>query len=96
MAAAVNETVAANGISDGYIRAVVTRGAGTLGLDPNRCSNPQVIIIADTITLYPQEFYDNGLELDHRPASSATIRRRSARGSSRSTTSTTSWPRSRA
>lgn len=61
--AAVNETVAANGISDGYIRALVTRGSGTLGLDPNRCSNPQVIIIADTIMLYPQEFYDHGLEL---------------------------------
>jgi branched-chain amino acid aminotransferase len=62
-ATAVNETVAANEITDGYIRAVVTRGAGTLGLDPNRCSNPQVIIIADAITLYPHEFYDNGLEL---------------------------------
>jgi branched-chain amino acid aminotransferase len=63
MAAAINSTVAANGIKDGYIRAVVTRGAGTLGLDPNRCSNPQIIIIADSITLYPKEFYDNGLEL---------------------------------
>jgi branched-chain amino acid aminotransferase len=63
MAAAINETVAANGITDGYIRAVITRGAGTLGLDPNRCSHPQVIVIADTITLYPHEFYDNGLEL---------------------------------
>jgi branched-chain amino acid aminotransferase len=63
MAKAINETVAVNGIRDGYVRAVVTRGAGTLGLDPNRCSNPQVIIIADSITMYPQEFYDNGLEL---------------------------------
>jgi branched-chain amino acid aminotransferase len=63
MAAAINQAVAANSIEDGYIRAVVTRGAGTLGLDPNRCSNPQVIIIADSITLYPKEFYDNGLEL---------------------------------
>ncbi len=63
MFAAINNTVKANGIKDGYIRAVVTRGAGTLGLDPNRCSNPQVIIIADTIALYPKEFYDNGLEL---------------------------------
>ncbi|MBX3425150.1 MAG: branched-chain-amino-acid transaminase [Pirellulales bacterium] len=63
MAAAVNDTVAANGIKDGYIRALVTRGAGTLGLDPNRCSDPRVIIIADAIKLYPQEFYDNGLEL---------------------------------
>ena len=63
MADAINETVAKNGLSDGYVRAVITRGSGTLGLDPNRCSNPQVIIIADTITLYPQEFYDNGLEI---------------------------------
>jgi branched-chain amino acid aminotransferase len=63
MAKAVNDTVAANNIVDGYIRAVVTRGAGTLGLDPNRCSNPQIIIIADAITLYPHEFYENGLEL---------------------------------
>lgn len=63
MSKAINDTVAANGISDGYIRAIVTRGAGTLGLDPNRCSNPQVIIIADTIALYPAEFYEHGLEL---------------------------------
>ena len=42
---------------------VVTRGAGTLGLDPNRCSNPQVIIIADAISLYPQELYEKGLEI---------------------------------
>ncbi|HMO84661.1 MAG TPA: branched-chain-amino-acid transaminase, partial [Lacipirellulaceae bacterium] len=62
-AAAINKTVAANGLTDGYIRAVVTRGAGTLGLDPNRCSHPQVIIIADAITLYPREYYENGLEL---------------------------------
>ncbi len=60
---AIDETVAANGIDDGYIRALVTRGAGTLGLDPNRCSNPQVIIIADTIALYPDELYEKGLEI---------------------------------
>jgi branched-chain amino acid aminotransferase len=63
MATAINDTVAANDITDGYIRAVVTRGSGTLGLDPNRCSNPQVIIIADVIALYPEEFYKNGLDL---------------------------------
>ncbi len=63
MAKAVNDTLAANEINDGYIRLVVTRGAGTLGLDPNRCSNPQVIIIADHITLYPEEFYEKGLEI---------------------------------
>ncbi len=63
MAAAVNETLAANQLTDGYIRLVVTRGSGTLGLDPNRCSDPQVIIIADKITLYPAENYEQGLEL---------------------------------
>jgi branched-chain amino acid aminotransferase len=63
MADAVNNTLKLNGIQDGYIRLVVTRGAGELGIDPNTCSNPQVIIIADCITLYPEEFYQNGLEI---------------------------------
>ncbi len=43
----MNDTLAKNGIKDGYIRLVVTRGAGALGLDPNKCSDPQVIIITD-------------------------------------------------
>jgi len=60
---AVDETVKANGIEDGYVRLVVTRGAGTLGLDPNRCSDPQVIIIADYIALYPREYYEQGLHI---------------------------------
>jgi branched-chain amino acid aminotransferase len=63
MADAVNETLAKNKIQDGYIRLVVTRGAGTLGLDPNKTSDPQVIIIADKIVLYPDELYENGLEI---------------------------------
>ncbi len=63
LAKAVNDTLAANGIKDGYIRLVVTRGAGTLGLDPNRTSDPQVIIITDKIALYPEEFYREGLEI---------------------------------
>jgi branched-chain amino acid aminotransferase len=63
MCDAVNEAIRVNNIDDGYVRLVVTRGAGTLGLDPNRCSNPQVIIIADTITLYPKELYESGLEI---------------------------------
>jgi len=63
MCGAVNESVRINKIDDGYIRLVVTRGAGTLGLDPNRCSNPQVIIIADAISLYPKELYEKGLEI---------------------------------
>jgi len=60
---AVTETVQANGIVDGYVRLIVTRGAGSLGLDIRRTSNPQIIIIADTITLYPEEIYENGMEL---------------------------------
>jgi len=60
---AVEETVAANSIEDGYVRLVVTRGAGTLGLDIRRTSDPQVIIIADTISMYPAELYENGLEI---------------------------------
>jgi branched-chain amino acid aminotransferase len=63
MAKAVNDTLAANSIADGYIRLVVTRGAGSLGLDPNRTSHPQVIIITDHIALYPDDFYQNGLEI---------------------------------
>lgn len=63
LTAAVNDTVAANGLADGYVRLVVTRGAGYLGLDPRRTSDPQVIIIADTITLYPREMYEQGLKL---------------------------------
>lgn len=60
---AVRAACKRNKIRDGYIRLVVTRGAGTLGLDPNRCSNPQVIIIADKIQLYPETFYKKGLEI---------------------------------
>ena len=63
MAQAVDQTVAANEIEDGYIRLLVTRGAGALGLDPNKTSDPQVIIIADHIELYPEEFYRNGLQI---------------------------------
>ena len=63
MSQAVNETVAANGISDGYVRLVVTRGTGYLGLDIRKTSNPQVIIIADTITLYDEETYERGMDL---------------------------------
>jgi branched-chain amino acid aminotransferase len=63
MAKAVNETLKLNNLSDAYIRLVVTRGAGSLGLDPNRTSDPQIIVIADKITLYPAEFYDKGLSI---------------------------------
>jgi branched-chain amino acid aminotransferase len=63
VAKAVNDTLAANRLTDGYVRLVVTRGAGSLGLDPNRTSHPQVIVIADTIALYPAEFYEKGLRI---------------------------------
>lgn len=74
MTQAVRDTVAANNITDGYVRLVVTRGAGTLGIDPARTANPQTIIIADSISLYPQELYDNGLAL----VTASTIRNHSA------------------
>lgn len=63
MTKAVEDTVAANKITDGYVRLVVTRGAGYLGLDIRKTSHPQVIVIADTITLYPEEFYRNGMAI---------------------------------
>lgn len=63
LTAAVDSTVAANRLTEGYVRLVVTRGAGTLGLDPRKTSDPQVIIIADTIALYPREMYEQGLKL---------------------------------
>ncbi len=50
-------------IRDGYIRLVVTRGVGGLGLNPKKCRAPSVIIIADRIQLYPQEYYERGLDL---------------------------------
>ena len=63
MTDAVEQTVAANNIIDGYIRLIVTRGIGTLGLNPLVCKNSQVIIIADSIQLYPEEFYEKGLKI---------------------------------
>ncbi|MFN9605288.1 MAG: branched-chain-amino-acid transaminase [Planctomycetota bacterium] len=63
MEADVMETLRRNNLNDAYIRLVVTRGAGSLGLDPNRTSNPQVIIIADHIALYPAEYYESGLKI---------------------------------
>ncbi len=63
MKKAVIDTCKANGIKDGYIRLVVTRGEGDLGLDPRKCKSPTVFIIASKIKLYPQEFYENGLSV---------------------------------
>jgi branched-chain amino acid aminotransferase len=60
---AVCETIRANGLQDGYVRLVVTRGVGGLGLDPNRCKSPSMFIISSTIALYPDEYYQNGLSI---------------------------------
>ncbi len=57
------ETCRANDVRDGYIRLVVTRGVGDLGLDPRKCPKPSVIIIAANIQLYPEELYETGLRL---------------------------------
>ncbi|MBV9123239.1 MAG: branched-chain-amino-acid transaminase [Planctomycetes bacterium] len=63
MAEAITSTVQANARRDGYIRVVVTRGAGYLGLDIRKTTDPQVIIIVDDISLYPRELYENGLKI---------------------------------
>jgi len=57
------ETCRKNKLRDGYIRLVVTRGVGTLGLNPRTCKKPSVIIIADKIQLYPPELYKRGMEI---------------------------------
>ena len=57
------ETCRRNRIRDGYIRLVVTRGVGTLGLNPRGCKNPSVVIIAGKIQLYPPELYQRGMEI---------------------------------
>jgi branched-chain amino acid aminotransferase len=53
----------ANGLDNGYIRLIVTRGVGSLGLSPNSCKKPSVIIIANEIQLYHREFYEQGMEI---------------------------------
>jgi branched-chain amino acid aminotransferase len=58
---AMRETIAANDQVNGYIRLCVTRGEGYLGLSPFNCPKPNVFIIADTITMYPKEMYENGM-----------------------------------
>ena len=63
MIRATLDTCKANGLENGYIRHVVTRGAGTLGLNPYLCEKASVIIIAASIKLYPQEMYDNGMKI---------------------------------
>lgn len=57
------ECVRANGLKDGYIRLIFTRGVGTLGLNPFKCPRPGVICIADQIALYPDEMYRDGMKV---------------------------------
>lgn len=63
MTRAVVETCRRNKIRDGYVRLLVTRGVGTLGLNPNRCKKGSVIIIAGKIQLYPEQYYQKGMEI---------------------------------
>ncbi|SJZ54076.1 branched-chain-amino-acid transaminase [Selenihalanaerobacter shriftii] len=63
MEEAVIKTLRANELSDAYIRLVISRGVGDLGLDPQKCPEPTVLIIASDIELYPPEFYEQGLEV---------------------------------
>lgn len=59
----VRDTIRANGLTDGYVRLVVTRGSGGLGLNPYLCKKASMFCIAASIQLYPEEYYENGLEL---------------------------------
>jgi branched-chain amino acid aminotransferase len=70
LADATTKTVEANNVTDGYIRLIVTRGIGDLGLDPFLCEKAGIIIIADNIQLYPKELYEKGLKV----VSATTIR----------------------
>ncbi len=60
---ALYETCKINGFTDAYIRLVVSRGVGNLGIDPRTCGTPQVIIIAQALSLYPKEFYEKGIKI---------------------------------
>jgi branched-chain amino acid aminotransferase len=61
--ARILETLKVNDLDNAYIRAVVTRGIGDLGLDPRKCKNPTIFVITDKIALYPEAFYKNGLPI---------------------------------
>jgi branched-chain amino acid aminotransferase len=63
LVSAIEKTVEANGVIDGYIRLVVTRGTGNLGLNPFVCEKSIIFIIADNIQLYPEELYEKGMKV---------------------------------
>ena len=78
LAEACCEACRLNEVRDGYIRLVVTRGVGNLGLDPFKCRKPSIFIIADKIELYPEKVYQKGIDLI-----TASTRRRSVHPSNR-------------
>ncbi len=59
----VLQTIRINGLQDAYVRLVVSRGRGDLGIDPRKCPEPTIVIIAESITLYPEELYEKGLKV---------------------------------
>ena len=63
MEEAILETIRANELEDAYIRVVVSRGVGDLGLDPRKCPKATIVIIASAIQLYPEELYETGLKV---------------------------------
>lgn len=63
MTKVIVDTLKRNRLRDAYVRVVVTRGVGDLGLDPQKCKRPTIIVITDKITLYPDRLYKNGLEI---------------------------------
>jgi branched-chain amino acid aminotransferase len=63
LVSATLETIRQNDLHDGYVRLIVTRGVGSLGLSPDSCRRPSIIIIAATIALYPEELYQKGLTM---------------------------------
>jgi len=63
MTQAILDTVSANGMRDAYIRLIVSRGAGDLGIDPHNCKEPSLVIIVGKISLYPAELYETGIDL---------------------------------
>ena len=96
MAAVTEEAVRRSGITEAYIRHIITRGVGDLGLDPRKCPRPSIIIIVDTIKLWPEEVYETGLKRRHRRHADSAARGALAAGEVAQLPGRTSWPRSRA
>ena len=63
MARIIEQTVERSGLADAYVRPIITRGVGDLGIDPRKCPKATVVVIVDTIRVWPQEVYDKGLRV---------------------------------